>query len=105
MEKSPAKELFVKQYHPYTRALLSAIPVPSLHNRREKIIIQGELSSPINPENHCRFAGRCAYCTEECRQKPAPELTEISPDHFVACHRSAELVDELNKTTETEEKT
>ena len=97
VEKSPAKELFVKQYHPYTKALLSAIPVPSLHNRREKIIIQGELSSPINPENHCRFAGRCAYCTEECRKKPAPELTEVSPDHFVACHRSAELVEELNK--------
>jgi len=97
VEKSPAKELFVKQYHPYTKALLSAIPVPSLHNRREKIIIEGELSSPINPENRCRFAGRCAYCTEECKSKPAPELTEVSPDHFVACHRAAELVDELNK--------
>ena len=58
VEKSPAKELFTKQYRPYTQALLSAIPVPSLHNRREKIVIKGELSSPINPENRCRFAGR-----------------------------------------------
>ena len=97
VEKSPAKELFLKQYHPYTKALLSAIPVPSLHNRREKIIIQGELSSPINPEDHCRFAGRCAYCTEVCHKQPAPELQEISPEHFVACHRSAELVDKLNQ--------
>ena len=97
VEKSPAKELFTKQYHPYTQALLSAIPVPSLHNRREKIVIKGELSSPINPENRCRFAGRCAYCTEGCKTKPAPKLVEVSPNHFVACHRSAELVDKLNK--------
>ena len=97
VEKRPAKELFTKQYHPYTQALLSAIPVPSLHNRREKIVIKGELSSPINPENRCRFAGRCAYCTEGCKTKPAPKLVEVSPNHFVACHRSAELVDKLNK--------
>ncbi len=63
VEKSSAKELFQKQYHPYTNALLSAIPVPSLHDRREKILIEGELSSPINPPDRCRFAGRCAYCT------------------------------------------
>ena len=68
-----------------------------LHNRREKIVIKGELSSPINPENRCRFAGRCAYCTEGCKTKPAPKLVEVSPNHFVACHRSAELVDKLNK--------
>ncbi len=99
VEKSPAKELFKTQYHPYTKALLSAIPVPTLHNRPKKIILEGELSSPINPKDHCRFAGRCAYCTEECRKLPAPELKEVIPGHFVACHRSGQLKDELNKTT------
>jgi len=96
VEKSPAKELFKRQYHPYTKALLSAIPIPSLHDRPEKIILKGELSSPINPKNHCRFAGRCAYCTEACRQLPTPELKELAPGHFVACHRSEELKGELN---------
>ena len=97
VEKSSAKELFQKQYHPYTNALLSAIPVPSLHDRREKILIEGELSSPINPPDRCRFAGRCAYCTEQCRNSKAPELKEVSPDHFVACHRAKEMMVELNK--------
>lgn len=86
VEKSPAKELFKKPLHPYTQALLSAIPVPSLAERPPQIVLQGELSSPINPKNHCRFAGRCAYCTEDCLQKPSPGLNEISPNHFVACH-------------------
>jgi len=97
VEKCPAKELFQKQYHPYTNALLSAIPVPSLHDRKEKILIQGELSSPINPKDHCRFAGRCAYCTEQCKNSPTPELREVSPDHFVSCHRAEEMMVELNK--------
>ena len=97
VEKSSAKELFQKQYHPYTNALLSAIPVPSLHDRREKILIEGELSSPINPPDRCRFAGRCAYCTEQCRNSKAPELKEMSPGHFVACHRAKEMMVELNK--------
>ena len=97
VEKSSAKELFQKQYHPYTNALLSAIPVPSLHDRREKILIEGELSSPINPPDRCRFAGRCAYCTELCRNSKAPELKEMSPGHFVACHRAKEMMVELNK--------
>jgi len=96
VEKSPAKELFKRQYHPYTKALLSAIPVPSLHDRPEKIILEGELSSPINPKNHCRFAGRCAFCTKECKQLPTPELKELTPGHFVACHRSEERKGELN---------
>ena len=97
VEKSSAKELFQKQYHPYTNALLSAIPVPSLHDRREKILIEGELSSPINPPDRCCFAGRCAYCTELCRNSKAPELKEMSPGHFVACHRAKEMMVELNK--------
>jgi len=91
VEKAPAKELFVKNWHPYTKALLSAIPIPSLHNRPQRIIMQGELSSPINPEDRCRFAGRCAYCTEKCQSLPAPTLDEVAPNHFVACHRVQEI--------------
>lgn len=102
VEKSSAKELFQKQYHPYTNALLSAIPVPSLHDRKEKILIQGELSSPINPKDRCRFAGRCAYCTEQCKNNSAPELREVSPNHFVACHRAEEMMVELNKNKREE---
>ena len=91
VEKAPAKELFRKNLHPYTKALLSAIPIPSLHNRSKRIIMQGELSSPIDPEDRCRFAGRCAYCTEACMKNPTPALREISPGHFVACHRAEEI--------------
>jgi len=91
VEKAPAKELFENNWHPYTKALLSAIPIPSLHNRPKRIILQGELSSPINPENKCRFCGRCAYCTEKCLNSPTPEIKEVVPGHFVACHRTSEL--------------
>lgn len=91
VEKAPAKELFKNHLHPYTKALLSAIPIPSLHNRPKRVIMQGELSSPINPKDCCRFAGRCAYCTEACRSQGTPQLTEVSPDHFVACHRALEI--------------
>lgn len=90
VEKCEAKELFKKTLHPYSQALLSAIPVPSLHNRREKIILKGELSSPINPKPGCRFAARCRYATDECRQN-TPELKEFSPGHFVACHYAGKV--------------
>lgn len=85
IEKCEAKELFNQTLHPYSQALLSAIPVPSLHNRKQKVILKGELSSPINPKPGCRFAARCRYATEKCRQE-TPELKEFSPQHFVACH-------------------
>lgn len=91
VEKAPAKELFRQHWHPYTRALLSAIPIPSLHNRPQSVIMQGEISSPVNPKDHCRFAGRCAHCTEECKNQKAPALTEVTPGHFVACHRVREI--------------
>lgn len=85
VEKAPSEELFANPLHPYTKALLSAIPVPSIHNRRKRILIKGEITSPIDPKPICRFAPRCDYCTEKC-QKVAPELKEVSPGHFVACH-------------------
>lgn len=91
IEKGSAKELFRKPWHPYTKALLSAIPIPSLHNRPQRIVLKGEISSPINPANHCRFCKRCAYCTKECESLPTPALTELAPGHFVACHRTREM--------------
>jgi peptide/nickel transport system ATP-binding protein len=84
IEKAPSEELFLHTEHPYTKALLSAIPVPSLHNRKERILLKGEISSPINPKECCRFAARCIYATERCR-KEEPQLKEISSGHFAAC--------------------
>ena len=86
VEKSPAKELFSRQYHPYTQALLSAIPVPQLGAKRGRIVLKGELTSPINVGEGCRFAPRCPHATDQCRRK-APELVEIQSGHFVACHK------------------
>lgn len=91
IEKCPAKDLFANTLHPYSMALLSAIPVPSLHNRREKMLLKGELTSPINPKPQCRFAARCLYATEACLAS-APELKEYLPSHFVACHHAGKLV-------------
>ncbi len=84
IEKAPAETLFQNPVHPYTRALLSAIPVPSLHNRRERILMTGELTSPIDPPPECRFASRCRFAQDCCR-KGEPKLTEVEPDHFVSC--------------------
>ena len=90
IEKCDAKELFRKTCHPYSKALLSAIPIPSIHVQREKILLKGELSSPINPKPCCRFAVRCPYATENCFSQE-PKLREIESNHFVACHRVEEL--------------
>ena len=85
IEKAPSELLFDKPTHPYTQALLSAIPVPSLKKKRERIILKGEITSPINPKPGCRFAARCPYATDRCRSEE-PVLREIEPNHFVACH-------------------
>ena len=87
IEKAPSEQLFDKPTHPYTQALLSAIPVPSLKKKRERIILKGEITSPINPKPGCRFAARCPYATDRCRSEE-PVLREIEPNHFVACHRT-----------------
>lgn len=90
VEKCDAKELFKHQFHPYTKALLSAIPVAKLHAKKERVLLKGELTSPINPKPGCRFAPRCLYAQEKCFNVQ-PELVEAAPEHFVACHFVKEL--------------
>lgn len=85
IEKCPANEIFKNTIHPYSQALLSAIPIPNVHVKKERMILKGELTSPIDPKPCCRFAARCPYATEECMAKE-PELREVKPNHFVACH-------------------
>ena len=85
VEKAPAEELFAHPLHPYTRALLSAIPVPAVRKKRERILLKGELSSPIDPPDECRFFKRCSMACDRCRAG-CPELRELSPGHFAACH-------------------
>lgn len=89
VEKCPSKELFVKPMHPYTRALLSAIPSVDIHNPNKREILKGELTSPVNPAPGCRFAARCKYATEACKKEQI--LEEVEPDHFVSCCRVKEL--------------
>ena len=89
VEKAPSEELFANPMHPYTKALLSAIPIPELGAQKERILIKGEISSPIEPGNECRFYKRCNYACDRCRELPA--LEEVAPNHFVACHRLNEI--------------
>jgi peptide/nickel transport system ATP-binding protein len=85
VEKAPSHELFNNPLHPYTKALLDAIPVPNLSRRgKKKEIIKGEVSNPINPKPGCRFANRCSFVTKECTQYDL-ELKELKPNHLVAC--------------------
>ncbi len=86
VEKAPVEELFGNPLHPYTKALLSAIPVPELGIKKEEELIQGEITSPINLPDECRFYKRCSMACEECRNG-IPPLREITPGHFVACNR------------------
>ncbi len=83
VETCESEELFENPMHPYTRALLSAIPSTDIHKKKERILIQGELTSPVDPKPGCRFASRCPNATEACL-KPQ-ELREVSPGHFVQC--------------------
>ena len=84
IEKAPSDELFKNPTHPYTQALLSAIPLPNIHKQLDRILLKGEITSPIEPKPVCRFANRCNYATDRCRSEE-PQLREISPGHFVSC--------------------
>lgn len=90
VEHASAEDLFSHPMHPYTQALLSAIPVPSLRNKRERILLKGEITSPINPKPGCRFAPRCEYAKERCFQE-SPAFAEQTPGHFCACHYCGQL--------------
>lgn len=86
IEKAPTEELFNHPVHPYTRALLSAIPIPEVGiERPQRILLRGEISSPIDPPDECRFAKRCIYTCKKCHGS-CPGLIEITKGHFVACH-------------------
>ena len=85
VEKAESHEIFQHQYHPYTKALISAIPMPKYNAPDNKIILKGEITSPINVTKSCRFAPRCIYAKQECFEKE-PELEEVEKDHFVKCH-------------------
>lgn len=89
VEKSPTKELFSNTMHPYTRALLSAIPSTDIHKPMQRIGLKGEITSPIDPKPGCRFYARCPYATEACKQPQ--ELREVSAGHFVSCCRIGEI--------------
>ena len=84
VEYTTKQQLFEKQLHPYSQALLSAIPVPDLNYNRERTILRGEVSNPINPKPGCRFAPRCKYATEKCTCQDIP-LVEVEPGRKVAC--------------------
>lgn len=86
VEVASASELYSEPLHPYTRALLSAIPIPDPGRKRERIILTGDVPTPINPPSGCRFRTRCPAAIPECAQID-PDLREISPNHTVACIR------------------
>ena len=85
MEKAPAEELFTNPIHPYTRALLSEIPVPDLKQKAKRITLKGEITSPVNMPDECHFCKRCYEINEDICHNGQPPLIEVSPDHWVAC--------------------
>ena len=94
VEKAPAREIFLHPVHPYTKALLAAIPIPDIsskHKHRE--LLQGEVTSPVNPKPGCRFAARCPMADDRCRSGEIP-LMELRPGHFAACLKAES--DQLN---------
>ena len=91
VELSDYKELFSQPLHPYTQALLSAIPLAKLEVKRERIILEGDVPSPIEPPNVCRFAGRCRYAKDICKAQ-APALIEVMKGHFAACHFAKDFI-------------
>ena len=85
VELAEKKELFKNPLHPYTTALLSAVPIPDPTLKREKIILKGDIPSPSNPPSGCKFHTRCSRATERCSSE-SPELIDVGSNHFVACH-------------------
>jgi peptide/nickel transport system ATP-binding protein len=90
VEHALTDELFVNPKHPYTEALLTAVPKPDPRLRLEPVVLQGEVADPSNPPSGCYFQPRCQYRVDRCATEE-PVLREIAPDHFVSCHRAEEL--------------
>ena len=91
IEKCTAGEIFKNTIHPYSQALLSAIPIPNVHEKRERMVLKGELTSPIDPKPCCRFAARCPYAKDKCLAEE-PTLRELKPGHSVACHYAEQFM-------------
>ena len=91
MEFADKKEIFERPLHPYTRALLQAIPSLDSEPWSKKHLLQGDIPSPINPPTGCVFHTRCPYCDELCRTKE-PEYREIVPNHMIACHHAEKFI-------------
>ena len=85
VERASKKELFANPMHPYTKALISAIPIPDIHEKRNRLILGGDIPSPVNPPAGCHFHSRCPYAKERCRTE-APELKDCGNGHYAACH-------------------
>ncbi len=85
VELAPTEELFANTLHPYTEALLSAIPMVDENDKRERILLEGDIPSPVNPPSGCKFHTRCRYCQQKCKEE-VPQWTDVGNDHYVACH-------------------
>ena len=86
VELAESEELLSNPLHPYTGALLAAVPVPDPQYRRPPVELKGEIRAAVNPPSHCRFYDRCPMAAEICRSSPHPDLVEKSPGHWAACH-------------------
>ena len=90
VELAPTRELYSNPMHPYTEALMSAIPLPNPQKREKRVLLSGEVANPAHPPNGCYFHPRCTYCVDICKTDE-PVLREVKPGHFVKCHRAEEL--------------
>jgi len=90
VEHATTEALFYRPKHPYTEALLSAVPKPDPRQRSTPIVLQGDVADPANPPSGCYFHPRCQYAIDRCKIEE-PQLHEIEPEHFVSCHRAEEL--------------
>ena len=91
VEQAPTDDLFTKKLHPYTQALVSAVPIPDVEKKTMRILLPGEVPSPINPPQACRFHPRCPYAKDICKQKE-PAFDEYLPGHRAACHFAKDFI-------------